>query len=231
MSGTYGISLSGTNTDHLSTTGVMVLSVPQRGLSVAKSLIFDQGLMYAGVSSGVVNTNSTGGSAKLLTQLSHYVVRTTTDGSSAATQTYVDSTMSGAMQLKFALNQNSGLTGVTGQGIFLQGNVRLNSVKTATTSSSTDVDGNVTVTTTESTTFTGEQSGSGTDLVYDQSTVTDELLTPAGLANTTLPILVVSVDGVKQSSTTGLNSSFVAPSEATNWAVGSGETGGSSAAN
>ena len=54
MSGTYGVSLNGANDDHLSTTGVMLLSVPTRGLAVAKTLIFDQGLMYAGTSTGAV---------------------------------------------------------------------------------------------------------------------------------------------------------------------------------
>jgi hypothetical protein len=237
MSGTYGISLAGTSANSVATdaaglngtTGVMLLSVPQRGLSVAKTLIFDQGLMYFGSSTGVVKASNRGGTATMVTQLVHYVVRTNTDGDSSNTGTYPTETLNGAMKLRINPDYFTGITTVSGSGSFWKTDLLLTSIVN-TTSTTTDTDG-VPVTTTTVTNVVPGQDISGTTNGNGGLNVPESNRSDAPIStNQAPPSLTVSADGVFQSaSVTGI-SNFVLPSAATFWGVGAGETGVAGAA-
>ena len=233
MSGTYGISLAGTNSGRASTdagglngtTGVMLLSVPQRGLSVAKTLIFDQGLMYFGSSTGVVKASNGGGTATLLTQLVHYVVRTKSDGESATQQVYPTDTLNGAMKLKISPDYFTGITTVSGTGSFWSNpthNLLLSSVvNTNTTTTTTDGEDATT------TTVTKEVPGADDSGKED---FTPQIQDVPFSTQDNAPALTVSADGVFQSASVTAISNFVLPSGATAWGVGAGETGVAGAA-
>ena len=124
IAGTYGVTLTGINTEHESTTGTMLLSVPSRGLAVGKVILFDQGLVYIGSATGVfrdaylsagpfsdIFTNSRSGysslnslnksaSGTLICQLAHYSVRVQTDGLSATAGPNLDGMMNGVLNLQ-----------------------------------------------------------------------------------------------------------------------------------
>ncbi|MEI6715075.1 MAG: hypothetical protein WCO60_15050 [Verrucomicrobiota bacterium] len=223
MSGTYGVSLNGANDDHLSTTGVMLLSVPTRGLAVAKTLIFDQGLMYAGTSTGAVKLSDGGGSATMITQLTHYVVRTVSDGTSGSTQTYADRSMSGVLKLAMAPDYFTGITKVTGSGQFWEKSIRLTSSESVTTTI-TDTDG---VSTKTETTTIGANGKDATDSgTVDATIITD----PTKLDGTAQdgyqkPALLVLADGLLQSSGVSTIVNFAQPSDASNWGVDIKDTG------
>lgn len=246
MSGTYGISLAGTSFtytdpgDHVTqitdsshaatdsaglngTTGVMLLSVPQRGLSVAKTLIFDQGLMYLGTSTGVVKVSNGQGGATLITQLTHYAVRTTTDGSTSATSTYATDMLNGVMKLKISPDYFTGITSVSGSGTFWAQDLRLTTVVNSTTSTSDAGAGAGPVTTTTITTTTP-----GSDTVDPAPKIIDSPIQTNNPERA--PSLTVSADGTLQSASVTNENAFTIPSAATVWGVGAGETGVATAA-
>lgn len=240
LQGTYGITISGTNPDHLSTTGVMVLSVPTSGLAVAKIMIFDQGLMYVGSSSGVFKTGANGvadasgspvqgmgtaeGSGTLVAQLGHWTVRVTSDGTAGGFGTYLTSMMNGALQVNIgpdtSVADSSALTNVyvTGTGSFWDYPVRLTSV--VSTTGSVTSGGSVTSTTT----FTN--TGSSSDDISTDPGVTD---TPTSTdANGKAATLTVSLDGQQQTNGATSIVDFTAPSAGTNGGIGYGESGSTS---
>jgi hypothetical protein len=219
MTGTYGVSLSGTKRDHLTSTGVMLLSVPARGLAQSATLIFDQGLVYAGSASGAVKISGEKGTMKLVSQLTHYSVRTITDGSSSTTVAFPDSMMTGFMQLEIAPDYQTGLVSVDGKASFWEKRLRLNSTREVkeTTTTTTDAQGvsTTTKTRTETTTEKADDSSRGTDEVEDTNIATD----------TSPEYLTMSLDGVRQSNQPTAITRFTAPSAETNWSVGPNGTG------
>lgn len=219
MTGTYGVSLSGTNPDHLSSTGVMLLSVPSKGLAQASTLVFDQGLIFAGSATGAVNISGEKGTIKMVSQLTHYSVRTTTDGGSATTVAFPDSMLNGFMNLKIAPDYQSGLVSVGGAASYWEVRIRLRSTESVTESVTETDNGNGSRTTTTTTTTTrttkAEDGNRGVDNVEDDPISTD-------LGGQTL---IMALDGVRQSNLPTAITRFTAPGAETNWGVGPNANG------
>lgn len=149
IAGTYGVTLSGVNTDHESTTGTMLLSVASRGLSVGKVILFDQGLIYIGSASGVMQyaasalkdpavfgasaRSSTSvpagkGTGTLVCQMAHYAVRVQSDGSSGSPATFLDGMMNGILSVRMEPSFHWATVLVEGTGSLWRYETRLSNV-------------------------------------------------------------------------------------------------------
>lgn len=148
LSGTYGIALQGTvdadetqNTDAMSTTGALAISVPTSGMVTGRVLIFDKGLMYFGAGQGLVDPRS--GSMKLLAQASHYTV---VNANNNAANPMVDYILSGQINLNLDVDYFSGLIVASGDAVFasydtVPPSVQQNSTSTTSTTSTATVNG------------------------------------------------------------------------------------------
>ena len=116
LAGTYGISLQGTEVagaNSISTTGILVLSVPVAGLVKGALVIFDKGLMYVGTSFG--NLDSKSGKMRLLAQASHYAVIAIQN---TMYTPVVDYNLSGQVNLDLSVDYLSGLIMASGNATF-----------------------------------------------------------------------------------------------------------------
>lgn len=252
MAGTYGMTLTGTNTDHLSSTGVMMMSVSARGLTVGKMLIFDQGIVYVGSATGVMRSATTTpgkdlrdffkaglvrgqGSGSLVCQLAHYSVRTTSDGISSTSASFLDGMMNGAVSVQLNPDPRLGGVYVSGEGSLWEYNTRLINVVNSTSTQSSDVvNGTNTNTTSTSTTVVGADPSGVTDAGNSDLVSTNG--SPAvnlRSTDTASAVLTFSLDGEMQSTTTTAIQMFTQPNAATNWGVGfgNGDTGNTPVAN
>ncbi len=116
LAGTYGISLQGTEVagaNSISTTGILVLSVPVAGLVKGALVVFDKGLMYVGTSFG--NLDSKSGKMRLLAQASHYAVIAIQN---TMYTPVVDYNLSGQVNLDLSVDYLSGLIMASGDATF-----------------------------------------------------------------------------------------------------------------
>jgi len=159
----------------------------------------------------------------MITQLTHYVARTVSDGTSGSTQSYADSSMNGVLKHAIAPDYFTGITKVTGSGQFWQKSIRLTTSESVSTTI-TDTDG---VPTTTTTTTIGANGKDATDSgTVDTPIITD----PTKLDGTAQdgyqqPSLVVSVDGLLQSPAVSTLTYFGQPTEGSNWGVAINENG------
>ena len=100
------------------TTGIMAMSVPGAGMASGRILIFAQGLMYLGNAQGVVDSRSN--KLTLVSQVSHYVAHTVTDGITRQSGVAVDAILSGKMDLSLSLDYVSGLIEVGGTAAYFR---------------------------------------------------------------------------------------------------------------
>jgi hypothetical protein len=135
--GTYGVAIEGTSTTPTQSTnsdydaslvnanqqpvvGVMTLSVPSAGSPSGRVLIFNAGLMYLGNAQGTLNAGNVTQPAKakmtLLQQLSHYTVRTASNGVQKQGDAVVDLILSGPMIMEAQINYFTGIIELNGTG-------------------------------------------------------------------------------------------------------------------
>jgi hypothetical protein len=223
LTGTYGVSISGLGVRQ-STQGVMLLAVPTRGMAFAKVLVFDLGLMYAGQATGVMKVDGAVGKVKMLSEMTHFVVKATSNGADAGTRAvFPDLQLSGVMNLELQPDYFTGITAVGGSANLWQKTIRLQSYTTATDTTTIDSgSGSAVVTSTETTTRPGkDQDQEGTDSLRDQGSNFD----------LSRPELQLTFDGMRQSTTAAALTRFGAPSQESLFAVESGEFGGSPTGN
>lgn len=103
--------MAGSNS--ISTTGILVLSVPVAGLVKGALVIFDKGLMYVGTSFG--NLDSKSGKMRLLAQASHYAVIAIQN---TMYTPVVDYNLSGQVNLDLSVDYFSGLIMASGEATF-----------------------------------------------------------------------------------------------------------------
>ncbi len=130
LSGTYGLVLSGDvlqneanpSADPINpeTTGVMTMVIPASGMATGRLLVFAQGLMYLGNAQGTVEPLS--GKITLLSQVTHYVARTVSDGITKQSGVTIDAVLSGKMNLGLKLDFLSGLIEIGGDATYYKFN-------------------------------------------------------------------------------------------------------------
>jgi hypothetical protein len=124
LAGTYGIVLDGNvlpegpdaKPVNPETTGVMTMAIPTSGMATGRILIFSQGLMYLGNAQGTVDQRS--GKIALVSQVSHYVARTVSNGITKQSGVAIDAILSGKMNLSLSLDYFSGLIEVAGSATY-----------------------------------------------------------------------------------------------------------------
>jgi len=205
FSGTYGISLQGTEAagvDSISTTGVLSLSVPLAGLVTGRILIFDKGLMYLGNTYGHMDSRS--GKMRLLAQASHYAVL------AAANTMYtpvVDYNLSGQVNLSLDVDYLSGLIVATGDATFARSeplieNLVLTNTTATSNSTTTGATNDATGTSGNSTTSQGKTAG----IVTKIETVTIETNPSTGETKTTTVTTTSGDTGPDTTTTSGSTS-------------------------
>jgi hypothetical protein len=147
LSGTYGVVLSGNvlaedskDPNKLAsvnpeTTGVMTMVIPTSGMATGRVLMFAQGLMYLGNAQGTVDQRS--GKITLMSQVSHYVARTVSDGITKQSGFTIDSVLSGKMNLSLSLDFFSGLIEVGGDAAYYRFDPMMTQVIRETTTANT----------------------------------------------------------------------------------------------
>jgi hypothetical protein len=193
-------------------------------MAFAKVLVFDLGLMYAGQATGVMKVDGAVGKVKMLSEMTHFVVKATSNGADAGTRAvFPDLQLSGVMNLELQPEYFTGITSVGGSANLWQKTIRLQSYTTATDTTTIDSgSGSAVVTSTETTTRPGkDQDQEGTDSLRDQGSNFD----------LSRPELQLTFDGMRQSTTAAALTRFGAPSQESLFAVESGEFGGSPTGN
>ena len=256
LAGTYGVSLQndvlkwtdGSNDDtNSNVTGVLALALPPVGIATGRVLLFNQGLMYVGNAQGLSDPRT--GKLKLLSQLSHYFVRITTDGATQASSAVVDSIYSGQIDLQLSVDYLTGLIEAEGQarfseyapliGTVTQKTSSITPTSTTSTNATTTGPNNTTATSTSNTSTTIEPDGSTTTTTTSTtnnggSTSNASSATTASTAGSAvsnfydttkqgksnLLDLQMTASGVRQSPTVTNIGAFVAPTLATSFQIG-----------
>jgi len=120
LAGTYGVSLAGTGPNATSATGVLALTLPAVGIATGRALLFNAGRMYIGTAQGLLDPRT--GKLALLSQLSHYFVRTATDVTTQISSVIVDSIYSGQIDLNLSVDDLTGLVEAVGSAVYLEYN-------------------------------------------------------------------------------------------------------------
>jgi len=242
-----GTQLSPIPTTDSSITGVLAFSIPIFGLARGRMLLFDRGLMYLGTAQGMADQRD--GTVTLLAQLSHYFVRSNTDGATQPTDSSaVDSIYSGQIKLSLSLDYFTGVIQAFGDAKFTEYSPLTGSVSVSTTTKTTDETGNgpgYSTTSTASNTsgstntaVTTEADGSTTALTTGSTKTDTTTSTSANTKTTTIKsfntdtqagtdtkryqlALRLTASGVRQSTTVSDIGAFTAPSSATSFQVNS----------
>jgi hypothetical protein len=259
LAGTYGVALTGDNkwtnnppaadgtalpNPNSNVTGVLALTLPPVGIATGRVLLFNQGLMYVGNAQGLLDPRT--GNLKLLSQLSHYFVRITTDGATQGSAAVVDSIYSGQIDLHLSVDYFTGLIEASGDARFSEYNPLVQSVSTATSTKTTNSDGtgpgNATTTTngnsasSSNTAVTTEADGSTTTTTTSKTTTVSSVDTSADTVTISvknydtstqsgtdtkrkLLDLQMTASGVRQSTAVTNIGAFVAPTLATSFQV------------
>ncbi len=272
LAGTYGVALTGSYaapseidasagklnwekgtqftpdpTSDSSITGVLAFSIPALGLASGRMLLFDRGLMYLGTAQGMADSRD--GTVTLLAQLSHYFVRSNTDGATQPTDSSaVDSIYSGQIKLSLSLDYFTGVIQAFGDAKFTEYSPLTGSVSVSTTTKTTDDTGSgpgiSTTSTTSDTsgstnTATSTEADGSTTALTTGSTKTDTTTsTSANTKTTTIKsfntdtqastdakryqlALQLTASGVRQSTTVSNIAAFTVPSAATSFQINS----------
>jgi len=242
-----GTQLSPIPTTDSSITGVLAFSIPTFGLASGRILLFDRGLMYLGTAQGMADQRD--GTVTLLAQLSHYFVRSNTDGATQPTDSSaVDSIYSGQIKLSLSLDYFSGVIQAFGDAKFTEYSPLTGSVSVSTTTKTTDETGNGPGYTTSSTASnttgstntatTTEADGSTTALTTGSTKTDTTTSTSTNTKTTTIKsfntdtqagtdtkryqlALRLTASGVRQSTTVNTIAAFSVPSAATSFQINS----------
>ena len=172
-------------------------------LTYASMLIFDQGLMYTGVSHGIIDIRS--GKLALLSQATHYAVRIASNGLTQTSASVPDAILNGVVNLNLSLNYYSGLIEAEGKATFTLYDPLVTESSTSAVTNTTsganqkgfvsttvETDGTVTLTTTTNQTDQSTDQVTNTKQVFDPSKVRQQ-----GVANGK-PYLVMTASGGRQ---------------------------------
>ena len=260
LAGTYGVALTGdSNTwsipaadgttqsnPNSNVTGVLALTLPPVGIATGRVLLFNRGLMYLGTAQGLLDPRT--GNLKLLSQLSHYFVRITTDGATQGNSAVVDSIYSGQIDLHLSVDYFTGLIAAEGQARFSEYNPLIGkvtqktsadtststtasndsttgpndtkSVSTSNTSIKYEEDGSITTTTTSTTSNGGlTSSTSSSETGSKTGTEVSNFHDTTKQGKSDFLDLKLTASGVRQSTATPNIGAFVAPTVATSFQV------------
>jgi len=260
LAGTYGVALTGDSSTwsipaadgttqsnpNSNVTGVLALTLPPVGIATGRVLLFNQGLMYMGNAQGLLDPRT--GDLKLLSQLSHYFVRITTDGATQGNSAVVDSIYSGQIDLHLSVDYFTGLIAAEGQARFSEYDPLIGTVTqktssitpTSTTSSNatttgpndtkavstsntsvvTEPDGSTTTTTTSTTNNEGATSNATSSTTASTAgTAVSNFYDTTKQQQKRLLDLQLTASGVRQSTETPNIGAFVAPTVATSFQV------------
>jgi hypothetical protein len=216
------------------------------GIATGRVLLFNRGLMYLGTAQGLLDPRT--GNLKLLSQLSHYFVRITTDGATQGNSAVVDSIYSGQIDLHLSVDYFTGLIAAEGQARFSEYNPLIGkvtqktsadtststtasndsttgpndtkSVSTSNTSIKYEEDGSITTTTTSTTSNGGlTSSTSSSETGSKTGTEVSNFHDTTKQGKSDFLDLKLTASGVRQSTATPNIGAFVAPTVATSFQV------------
>ena len=170
--------------------GVMTLSVPASGSPAGRVIVFNAGMMYLGNAQGTLNAGNVTVPAKakmtLLQQLSHYTVRTTSNGVQKQGDAVVDLILSGPLTMEAQPNYFTGIIELNGTGKLYKYSPMMSQVQinTQTSTDQTSTIGQLVTQTTSSTSTQTSTNDAGETVTNTTSTQTTSPSTTSNTTNT-----------------------------------------------
>jgi len=168
--------------------GVMTLSVPSAGSPSGRVLIFNAGLMYLGNAQGTLNAGNVTQPAKakmtLLQQLSHYTVRTASNGVQKQGDAVVDLILSGPMIMEAQINYFTGIIELNGTGKLYKYSPMMSQVQ-INTQTGTTLNGTTGQVVTQTSSSTSTQTSTNDAGETVTNTTSTQTTAPSSTSNTT----------------------------------------------